>query len=299
MSTVRQSSAGETSLKTNTSTATSVTATTVTSIGPSKKKAKSSLRRIPSSSSSESSSSSVAAASPERKAFFSQTTVVSDRTHSVEQRFVKNSGGRSRAVTTTKKTVSRETEVTQERAVITSLKEITLREGFKWSNPYYDEAPVAMRLTTNLQDSMNELKGSFANDMNRRKIFESVIASQTRQEAPIKVENDVDDEPCPTFEFMWTDLMLYGKGVPRPDRDLQGCNCVGPCDPTSKRCACVVRQEYYTRDLGNDCDGFAYEKDGRMLRYTHVPVFECNEACGCTEDCYNRVSSQHHAYVQR
>lgn len=115
-------------------------------------------------------------------------------------------------------------------------------------------------------------------------------------------ENTAEDEPrapkvqiigrkngpvTPPWEFYYTNRIVYGEGVPRSDKKLlQGCDCVGPCDPKSKTCACVQRQIAWT---GGDSKGFLYKKE--KLLYPYYPVFECNDACECSEECMNRVSN--------
>ncbi|KAG8956369.1 hypothetical protein FRC04_004450 [Tulasnella sp. 424] len=172
------------------------------------------------------------------------------------------------------------------KAVITSLKQQTVDSGRRWRNPFYDEPRKAMPLNSSLADSMNQTIPGFAEDPARRAIFEEMIRTRDRGAPPITIVNDVDNEPCPPFEFDWTNEMLFGENVPRKDKDLKGCDCLGPCDPYSKTCACIVRQNHWLGDIGEG--GFAYGPDGQIM-FCHAAVFECNEACGCSEDCQNRV----------
>lgn len=109
---------------------------------------------------------------------------------------------------------------------------------------------------------------------------------------PVTVANPVDDEPCPPWEFYYTNDLLYGKNVRRGDpKKLKGCDCVGGCNPNSSTCACLRRQKQYFGLAGMDEDTckFNYDDNERVVN-TSFPVFECNEACGCDEDCMNRVS---------
>lgn len=120
-------------------------------------------------------------------------------------------------------------------------------------------------------------------------VFEAEIHANTADDEPyappIHIINEIDDEPTPPVEFYYSNLMWHGEGVPKPDHDnLHGCDCFGPCDPTSTTCACVKRQREYQWDQG----GFIYDKKGK-LRAHEYPIFECNMNCGCTEDCMNRV----------
>jgi hypothetical protein len=80
--------------------------------------------------------------------------------------------------------------------------------------------------------------------------------------------------------------MWHTDGVPPPDvTRLTSCGCTGKCDPKSKMCACVKRQQQYASDVYPD---FAYDKNGR-LRLPGPPIFECNDLCGCDDECRNRV----------
>jgi len=58
---------------------------------------------------------------------------------------------------------------------------------------------------------------------------------------------------------------------------------MGKCDPKSKTCACLKRQERYT-----GIADFAYDNRGR-LKDPDYPIFECNDLCGCGDECRNRV----------
>ncbi|KAG8973302.1 hypothetical protein FRB90_009949, partial [Tulasnella sp. 427] len=100
---------------------------------------------------------------------------------------------------------------TRPAVVVTSLKEQTLSKGLPWHNPKDDE-PVATPLDSSLADSMNRILPSLANDPGRRAIFEEMIRTKDRGAPPIRILNDVDQEPCPPFEFDWTNEMLYGAG---------------------------------------------------------------------------------------
>lgn len=120
-------------------------------------------------------------------------------------------------------------------------------------------------------------------------VFEAEIRANTADDEPyappVHIVNEVDDEPTPPLEFYYSNLMWHGEGVPKPDHDnLPGCDCIGPCDPASKTCACVKRQ----RDFKWDRGGFIYDKKGK-LRATEYPIFECNMNCACSEECMNRV----------
>ncbi|OCH88882.1 SET domain-containing protein [Obba rivulosa] len=141
-----------------------------------------------------------------------------------------------------------------------------------------------------LQDRINALPAAARRaDRMQVKLFEAAIAENTADDEPnappIRVINEIDDELTPPYEFHYSNLLWHGPGVPLPDeKNLVGCDCIGPCDPLSKTCACVQRQQ-------QECDfinGFLYDARGR-LRVHEYPIFECNAMCGCSEDCINRV----------
>lgn len=150
---------------------------------------------------------------------------------------------------------------------------------------------LAEDLPHSLQDHMNALPKEFRDLPGTKVIFEAMIAENTVDDEPdaplIRIFNNVDDQPTPNWEFHYSNLMWYGEGVPGPDlSNLVGCDCVGPCDPKSKTCACLQKQHGYTEDLS---DGFLYDSKG-CLTTNGAPIFECNILCGCTKDCRNRVS---------
>lgn len=126
-----------------------------------------------------------------------------------------------------------------------------------------------------------------------RQAFESAIMSSTTFEEPdapyIKVINDFDDDIIPPSEFYYTNLMWHGDNVPPPETSkLKGCDCIGKCDPKNRKCSCLQQAQKTCEDAGIK-KGFLYDARGR-LRLQNYPIYECNELCGCTEDCWNRVS---------
>ncbi|KAH9892737.1 hypothetical protein C8Q73DRAFT_649479 [Cubamyces lactineus] len=150
---------------------------------------------------------------------------------------------------------------------------------------------LAKDIPHDLHDRLNSLSLSarLAGDM-QVLIFEAEIRANTADDEPyappIHIVNEVDDEPTPPLEFYYSNLMWHGEGVPKPDHDnLEGCDCIGPCDPLSKTCSCVKRQRKYWDGPGG---GFIYDKKGK-LRAHEYPIFECNMNCACSEDCPNRV----------
>ncbi|KAG8733822.1 hypothetical protein FRC12_018743 [Ceratobasidium sp. 428] len=147
-------------------------------------------------------------------------------------------------------------------------------------------------------DIVNSMPESYRNNPNVRVVFEGFMDEAIRENEPcapaIPVENDVDNQPCPPWEFVYCNRVLYGENVPRADRDaLVGCDCLGPCNPNNKDCACVKKQEAYfsgTEEL-SDVSGFAFNEDG-TIRFHHGAIFGCNSKCSCDLECRNKVWQQ-------
>ena len=162
---------------------------------------------------------------------------------------------------------------------------------------YANHHVLARDLPHELQDRINALSPRARREGSMQvKLFEQAIIENTFEDEPhappIRIVNEIDDELTPPFEFHYSNLMWHGEGVPKPDvANLQGCGCLGPCDPKSKTCSCVARQKQYASDI----DGFMYQ-EGRnkgQLKAIDYPIFECNDFCGCSEDCPNRVRWLH------
>jgi histone-lysine N-methyltransferase SUV39H len=133
-----------------------------------------------------------------------------------------------------------------------------------------------------------------------RLIFEETILDHTMEDEPfappVRVINDIDDESTPPWEFHYTNHMWHGEGVPAPDMfNLPSCDCHGGCDPKSKTCACLKRQQAITQEYTPD---FAYDKRG-LLKHPDIPIFECNDLCLCGDECRNRVSWVHKKYCSK
>lgn len=138
---------------------------------------------------------------------------------------------------------------------------------------------------------INRLPPHYLFNPQMKYIFEAVIEDNTADDEPLAPKIPIigrkNGPVTPPWEFYYTNRIVYGEGVPRSDKKLlQGCDCVGPCDPKSKTCACVQRQMAWT---GGEVKGFLYKKE--KLLHPHYPVFECNDACECSEECMNRVSA--------
>ena len=157
---------------------------------------------------------------------------------------------------------------------------------------FADFYACAADLRYDLQDEINRLDkwALQAGDM-QRIVFEAAMrdADRPTKSPPIRIINNIDDEPAPRFEFIYTNLMYHSDTVPKPDFDrLEGCSCRGKCDPFSKTCSCIRRQRNADREeiyYG----GFIWNEEGRLLD-NGFPIVECNAKCGCSDACQNRVS---------
>lgn len=125
-----------------------------------------------------------------------------------------------------------------------------------------------------------------------RCIFKSIIRSSTADTEPhapqIDIVNEVDKEPCPPPEFVYSNHIWHSDSVlsrDAPRSRLNGCGCYPVCTPDSS-CSCLKKQqEFYDEGMS----GFNYS--GNCIRYDEYPVVECNAMCGCDNDCGNRVYS--------
>jgi hypothetical protein len=159
-------------------------------------------------------------------------------------------------------------------------------------NNFAQKCYFAKDLPHELQDHINRWSPTGQRYAGLRTVLECYIQENTADDEPdapnIEIINDVDDDPTPPWEFHYSNKMWHGEGVPPPDvSKLTSCGCTGKCDPKSKTCACLKRQQRYT---GTVIPDFAYDGKAR-LKTIDYPIFECNDLCGCDEECRNRVCS--------
>lgn len=155
-------------------------------------------------------------------------------------------------------------------------------------------------LPSELHNQINSYSEHFRGSRTLPSVLQASITFNTMEDEPhappIEILNKVDSEPTPPWEFYYTNHIYHAPGVPLPDVvNLRGCDCVGKCDPNSKTCACVKKQKAYFHPNDN---GFVYDKTGKLKRgFPGYPIVECNDLCGCDEECMNRVV-QHGRKVQ-
>lgn len=168
---------------------------------------------------------------------------------------------------------------------------LTWKDFRKDLNNFTPKTYYAKDLPHALQDHINSMSEYTQMMEGMRDLFKATILENTVEDEPdappIEIWNSVDTQSTPPWEFYYTNNMWLGEGVPPPDiKTLLSCTCKGGCNPKSKTCACLLRQREATGDPQLE---FAYEKNGR-LKIPGYPIFECNDLCGCSDECRNRVS---------
>ena len=164
-------------------------------------------------------------------------------------------------------------------------------ESYRKDPKNFPSVNYAANLPSSIQDHINNQPEDVRMLGEIREVFEAMILENTaddeRDAPPIVIQNGVDDEPTPPWEFWYSNKMWHGNGVPDPDvKNLKGCDCRGTCNPKNKSCACAQRQCQAMGDL--KATEFAYDKSGR-LKFPGFPIFECNNTCWCGPECTNRV----------
>ncbi|VDC03576.1 unnamed protein product [Peniophora sp. CBMAI 1063] len=226
--------------------------------------------------------------------------------------------------------LSRGSTDSEDEPILTPISELTYdpHSGASIKGPFYDkviDGQIAITLTPArilhdnppvvrygrdlphlLMDRMCSLPERSRGDDVALLILKSRINEETfdaEEEAPpIDVLNDIDDEgKVPPWEFYYTNEMWLGNAVPPPDlENLRGCSCKGKCDPKSGTCRCTkIQERRYMADDNPEKSGFVYDpKTGRLKDGIpdSVPIYECNDLCGCLEDCPNRVVQRGRQY---
>ena len=168
---------------------------------------------------------------------------------------------------------------------------LTWKDFRKDLNNFTPKTYYAKDLPHALQDHINGMSEYTQMMQGMRDLFKATILENTVEDEPdappIEIWNSVDTQSTPPWELYYTNNIWLGEGVPPPDiTTLLSCTCKGGCNPKSKTCACLLRQREAT---GDPLLEFAYDKNGR-LKIPGYPIFECNDLCGCSDECRNRVS---------
>lgn len=106
--------------------------------------------------------------------------------------------------------------------------------------------------------------------------WEEGINAQSKEDAIIKIENNVDLEgpPC---DFTYINKSIAGKNVKISKTPASSCDC-DECGPRKKQCC--GRQ---------DPNSFTYRKRDKINIIPGMAIYECNDCCKCGPDCRNRV----------
>ncbi len=163
-------------------------------------------------------------------------------------------------------------------------------ESYRIHPTNFPKVHYASKLPSAIQDHMNRQSEEVKKLSDIREVYEAMILENTaddeRDAPPIEIQNDVDDQSTPPWEFWYSNKMWHGEGVPDPDlKNLKGCDCRGACNPKSKTCACAIRQG---KVVSENATEFGYDKNGK-LKLAGYPIFECNNMCWCGPECGNRV----------
>ncbi|KAG0144666.1 hypothetical protein CROQUDRAFT_134244 [Cronartium quercuum f. sp. fusiforme G11] len=179
-------------------------------------------------------------------------------------------------------------------------------------------------LTTKKPDVTTSLaRLIYREEINNRQMWENAALPPIEVIVPPDVKEKMTDPGlAPPFEFVYTERIVYRNNKEKPVTPLWKCNCHGDCR-NSTTCECRIYQEEKIRQLApailddpntqarmKNWIGFAYKSDRKPL-HSHkrvpdngddearlveelflefqLPVFECNDQCGCGPQCINRT----------
>ncbi|KAK1369410.1 histone H3-K9 methyltransferase [Heracleum sosnowskyi] len=95
-----------------------------------------------------------------------------------------------------------------------------------------------------------------------------------KENIPIRVYNDIDDDKPPTFDYITK--MIY----PQPLVSLSGCHCIDGCSD-HVQCSCIIKNGSMV----------PFNENGALLEAKpETIVHECGPWCKCPPSCKNRVS---------
>ena len=116
-------------------------------------------------------------------------------------------------------------------------------------------------------------------------LFEHYInSSLPYSEAPIKISKDEANE-IPNFTYVRENI--FGKQIHIPIAPPPiGCNCCVAKDSFLQIKDCINSDNCCPSLSGVDS---AYNHLGTLVQTQRKPIFECNSACSCSENCLNRI----------
>ena len=143
--------------------------------------------------------------------------------------------------------------------------------------PENSESALALSLKTDLAKAANKRK------FPTEKLLHRDI-SKGREKNPISIVNGVDDEMPPTdYTYVVSNCETTQNNVDKTISSLSFCKCESSC--SSDRCLCA--------SMSFKC---GYDSEGKLIgefNFDDPPmIFECNRACGCWNNCGNRVVQQ-------
>lgn len=101
------------------------------------------------------------------------------------------------------------------------------------------------------------------------------------QSKNLHVENLVDFDLPPMQDFTYTNDVIPRDGIIIPDDPPVGCNCT---DEDGGQCS--IKSDCCPKQFDAQ---FPYNSRGLVRVKQGTPIFECNKACKCSENCPNRV----------
>lgn len=160
-------------------------------------------------------------------------------------------------------------------------------------------------------------------DARHANLFLAYLHEQDESTAELSLYNDIDYEPCPPWDFAYTNNYVLSDDIKAVDKyrkevlgwplpvvkegeelkqgSIRGCSCgdgddaSDECDPETCQCRKLLeRIDRFFDDKAELKGRFAYGPDGRLhedgaMGYLGLSIFECTDACGCGDDCPNRV----------
>lgn len=108
--------------------------------------------------------------------------------------------------------------------------------------------------------------------------------------------NDVNDETLPE-DFQFIEQSILCKGVEAADEGFRtGCECEDDEDCMTLKCSCLQDMDVRKQKLNPNTKVYAYQSRGPnkdclrpAILNSRDPIYECNEKCHCSPDCYNSV----------
>ncbi|KAE8253753.1 hypothetical protein A4X13_0g3678 [Tilletia indica] len=127
-----------------------------------------------------------------------------------------------------------------------------------------------------------------------RTLWLAWVMEHERGTADITVSNDIDNEPSPPWDWCFTDQYISDNLEPGTPGSivppLRGCSCDDDsCDPST--CECFAQQKNIDPITWSSETDFAYNRHGRLRNghFEQCVILECNETCGCSSACRNRL----------